>query len=229
MSAPGCFVTGTDTGIGKTFVTSALLVAARRRGLRAFGMKPVASGAERDAEGAWSNEDARQLRHWSSTPLPDPLLVNPYCFGAAIAPQLAAEDEGRTVTLPPIRAAFDALAHGAGAVFVEGVGGWAVPLSDQLMQADLVRALRLPAVLVVGIRLGCINHAVLSERAITADGVPLLGWIANRVDPHCLVPDRVLASLDAELDAPRLADIPFGVPVESAATLLEPAIPKLFP
>jgi len=224
---PAIYVTGTDTGIGKTFVSCALLLAARHLDRRAWGMKPVASGAEPDADGSLRNDDVEQLRHWSATPRPDAALVNPFLFRSPIAPQLAAEDEGRTITLPPLRAAFDALSFGAQALIVEGVGGWSVPMSDHLMQADIVRALKLPVVIVVGIRLGCINHAVLTERVIRADGIHVLGYIANRVDPHCLVPDRVIASLDEELDCPRLADLPFGVSVERAAFLLLPAIPKL--
>ncbi|MBK8285361.1 MAG: dethiobiotin synthase [Ahniella sp.] len=226
--ASGLFVTGTDTGIGKTLVSCGLLLAARQAGLRPVGMKPVASGAEQNAEGEWRNEDAEALRQWSATPQPDYALINPCVFPAPIAPQLAAADLGRTIELAPIRAAYEALQFGASAVLVEGVGGWCVPLSDHLMQADLVRALRVPVVLVVGIRLGCISHAILSERAIVADGLPLLGWIANRVDPHCLVPDRVIASLDEEMDCPRLADIPFGASVHAAARALQGSVPKLF-
>ncbi|AVP99618.1 dethiobiotin synthase [Ahniella affigens] len=226
---PAVFVTGTDTGVGKTFVSCALLYAARKALLRPFGMKPVASGATRNGEGEWRNDDAEQLREWSTTPKADYALVNPLCFEAPIAPHLAAEDMGRTIELAPIRAAYEALRFGATAVLVEGVGGWSVPLSDHLMQADLVRSLRLPVVLVVGIRLGCINHAILSERSIVADGFELKGWIANRVDPQCLVPDRVIASLREELDAPLLGEVAYGESIERAAERLKSAIPVLFP
>lgn len=226
---PAIFVTGTDTGVGKTFVSCALLYAARKALLKPFGMKPVASGASRNDEGEWRNEDAEMLREWSTTPKPDYALVNPLVFEGAIAPQLAAEEMGRTIELAPIRAAFEALRFGATAVLVEGVGGWAVPLSDHLMQADLVRALKLPVVLIVGIRLGCINHAILSERAIVADGFELKGWIANRVDPDCLVPDRVIACLKEELDAPMLGEVAYGESIERAGDRLKSAIPVLFP
>lgn len=226
---PAIFVTGTDTGVGKTFVSCALLYAARKALLKPFGMKPIASGAIQNADGEWRNDDAELLREWSTTPKPDYALVNPLCFEHPIAPQLAAEDMGKAVTLAPIRAAFEALRFGATAVLVEGVGGWSVPLSDHLMQADMVRALRLPVVLVVGIRLGCLNHAILSERAILADGFELKGWIANRVDPQCLVPDRVIASLREELDAPLLGEIAFGESIERASEQLKAAIPVLFP
>lgn len=226
-TVPGVFVTGTDTGIGKTFVASALLLAARQNLLKAYGMKPVASGSSA-ASGEWRNSDAEQLRQYSTTPHPDYTLINPFALPEPIAPHLAARHAGREVELPPIRAAYSALCHGAGAMVVEGVGGWAVPLSGSLMQKDLVRALKLPVLLVVGIRLGCINHAILTERAVFADGFVVKGWIANRIDPDCLAAPEVIASLQDELGAPMLAEIAHGISVERAADQLRSAARTLF-
>ena len=153
--------------------------------------------------------------------------MNPIALPEPIAPHLAAAHVGREIELPPLLAAYQALSLGAHALVVEGAGGWAIPYSDHLMQADLVRALKLPVVLVVGIRLGCLNHAILSELAIRADKCELVGWIANRVDPDCLYPDEVVATLKEELDAPLLADCAFGANVDLAAQKLAPALDAL--
>ncbi|MBB4728438.1 dethiobiotin synthase [Xanthomonas arboricola] len=182
MQLPALYVTGTDTGIGKTMASTALLHALRRQGHTAVGMKPVASGCEHTPQG-WRNEDALALQA-ASAPQPDYATLNPYALPAPLAPELAAADVGVTLSLEPIALAFAQLRAQAEVVVVEGVGGWAAPLSADLDQADLVRALKLPVVLVVGIRLGCINHARLSAAAIAADGLDCIGWIANEVDPQ---------------------------------------------
>ncbi|WP_435004607.1 dethiobiotin synthase [Xanthomonas arboricola] len=182
MQLPALYVTGTDTGIGKTMASTALLHALRRQGHTAVGMKPVASGCEHTPQG-WRNEDALALQA-ASAPQPDYATLNPYALPAPLAPELAAADVGVTLSLEPIAQAFAQLRAQAEVVVVEGVGGWAAPLSADLDQADLVRALKLPVVLVVGIRLGCINHARLSAAAIAADGLDCIGWIANEVDPQ---------------------------------------------
>ncbi|WP_448122015.1 dethiobiotin synthase [Xanthomonas arboricola] len=180
MQLPALYVTGTDTGIGKTMASTALLHALRRQGHTAVGMKPVASGCEHTPQG-WRNEDALVLQA-ASAPQPDYATLNPYALPAPLAPELAAADVGVTLSLEPIAQAFAQLRAQAEVVVVEGVGGWAAPLSADLDQADLVRALKLPVVLVVGIRLGCINHARLTAAAIAADGLDCIGWIANEVD-----------------------------------------------
>jgi dethiobiotin synthetase len=225
-AARSFFITGTDTGVGKTHVSSALLLAIRRRALKACGYKPVASGCVRRGDD-WINDDAEKLRAYSTTPTPDLALMNPIALPEPIAPHLAAAHAGREIALPPLLAAHQALALGAHAIVVEGAGGWAIPYSDHLMQADLVRALKLPVVLVVGIRLGCINHAILSEIAIRADHCELIGWIANRIDPACRFPDEVVATLKEELDAPLLGDCPFGANVDLAAQKLGPVLDAL--
>ena len=222
MSAScGVYITGTDTGIGKTFVSCALLHALRGQGLRAVGMKPVASGCERTDEG-WRNDDALRLRA-ASDPQPDYALVNPYALPAPTAPELAAQDVGVEVLLPPLHVAFDALKSAADLVVVEGVGGWAAPLSARLDQCDLVHALELPVVLVVGLRLGCINHARLTARAIRVDGVQLLGWIGNAVDPELVRSAETVAIMDRCIPAPRLGLLSHGTDAAECAVELRSA------
>ena len=202
MTAAGVFIAGTDTGIGKTHASVALLHALRAAGRRAVGMKPVASGCERTPAGL-RNADALALQA-ASDPLPDYADVNPFAFALAVSPHLAAAAEGRRVELAPIRAAYARLAAQADVVVVEGVGGWLAPLADDLAASALPRALDLPVILVVGLRLGCLNHALLSARAIAADGAHLLGWIANPVEPDMAMAGENLASLHALLPAPCL-------------------------
>ena len=200
------FVTGTDTGAGKTLASCTLLHALRARGLRAVGMKPVASGCELAAEG-WRNADALAL--WqASQPRPAYADLNPFALPEPLAPELAARAAGVQVGLEPILAAYARLQAQADAVVVEGVGGWAAPLAATIDQADLVRALRLPVVLVVGMRLGCLNHARLTAAAIAAEGCELAGWIASGVDPDMACREENLALLDARLGVPRLGDLP---------------------
>lgn len=203
------YVTGTDTGIGKTLASCALLHALRAHGLRAVGMKPVASGCALTA-GQWQNEDALALQA-AGAPGVAYADVNPFALEHPLAPELAARDAGTEVALPPILQAYARLAAQSDALVVEGVGGWAAPLSAKLMQADLVRALRLPVLLVVGLRLGCLNHALLSARAIAADGVHLAGWIASHVDPRMARVDDNLAMLRARLPAPCWGVLPHAV------------------
>ncbi|GHH56816.1 dethiobiotin synthase [[Pseudomonas] boreopolis] len=223
MSLSAFYVTGTDTGIGKTQASAVLLHALRARGRRAVGMKPVASGCEWD-DGAWRNEDALALQA-ASDPRPDYALVNPYALPAPLAPEIAAAEAGVTLGLEPIRSAFDALRAQADSVVVEGVGGWAAPLSATLDQLDLVRALRLPVVMVVGLRLGCINHARLTAAAIAAEGVDCIAWIANEIDPHMARIDENFRLLRQRLPMPCWGRIPYapGADPAALATVLEPA------
>jgi dethiobiotin synthetase len=202
----GVFVAGTDTGIGKTVASAALLAALNADGHRAAGMKPVASGCTPTAAGLRNDDALLLVAHSAGSP--DYALVNPYAFSEPVAPHLAARSAGVEIRLDPIVAAFAALCTNSTFVVVEGVGGWAVPLSAALMQADLVRALDLPVVLVVGLRLGCINHALLSARAIAADGCRLLGWIGNRIDPAMARVDENIATLRERLPAPCLGALP---------------------
>ena len=207
----GIYVTGTDTGIGKTVASCSLLHALRGRGLRAVGMKPLASGCEA-TPGGLRNEDALALQA-ASDPRPRYADVNPYALPQPLAPEIAAREAAVDVELAPMLAAHARLQAQCDVVVVEGVGGWAAPLAPALMQADLVRALRLPVVLVVGLRLGCLNHAYLSARAIAGDGCDLVGWIGNGIDPDMARIDENRALLAARLPAPCLGWLPWlGTP-----------------
>ena len=201
------FITGTDTGVGKTLTTASLISELQLSGLRVVGMKPVASGSSRTLDG-WRNDDAAIIAQYSSG-TPAYALVNPFAFEPPIAPHIAAREEGVEITLDPIVAAFSTLSQNADCVIVEGVGGWCAPLSATLMQADIARALKLPVILVVGLRLGCLNHALLSARAIEADGCTLLGWIGSQVDPDMDRVEENLATLRERLPVPCLGVFPF--------------------
>lgn len=213
----GFFITGTDTGIGKTRVSTALLQACARAGLRTAGMKPVASGAEVTADGL-RNADALALQTAASLRRSYE-LVNPYCFAPPVAPHLAALEAGVEISLEVLRAAYAQLCRDAEMVVVEGVGGWQVPLAPALELPDLARELELPVLLVVGLRLGCLNHALLTARAIRADGLELAGWVANGIDSAFERPEANVATLEAELGAPLVARLPYAptpVPAETA-------------
>jgi dethiobiotin synthetase len=215
-----CFVTGTDTGAGKTHVSCALLHALRRIGRRAVGMKPVASGARENRHG-WVNQDALDLIAASAF-APDYALVNPVCLKAATAPEIACAHEGVHFGLPQLAEAHAQLAAQAEDVVVEGVGGWCAPLNERLMQADLVRALDLPVVLVVGLRLGCINHALLTLAALQADGMQLAGWICNDVDPELEYAEEYFQALQRRLPIPCLGRLPWRAPASLANLDLGP-------
>ncbi len=209
VAVSGVFITGTDTGVGKTRAAVALVRELRALGVAAVGMKPVASGCADGADGL-RNEDAEHLREASGLPPSDYALVNPVALREPIAPHLAAHAMGRSIALEPIVAAYATLASRAPLVVVEGVGGWMVPLGNDTMQSDLARVLRMPVLLVVGIRLGCINHALLTARAIESDGMPLLGWIANAIDPALPAADAAIAAIAPRLRAPLLGCIAAG-------------------
>jgi dethiobiotin synthetase len=201
--ARGIFITGTDTGVGKTVVAVALLEMLAASGRRVVGMKPVAAGIE---PGQAENADviALQCAGTVEAPLDE---RNPYAFRPPIAPHLAAREAGVTIDLDVIARAYEQLALRADAVVVEGAGGVRVPLSASHDMLDIAQCLTLPVLLVVGIRLGCLNHALLSADAIGARGLRLAGWVANRVDPGMPAADACVADLEARLAAPLVADI----------------------
>jgi dethiobiotin synthetase len=203
----GFFVTGTDTEVGKTLAAAALIHALRRSGLRAVGMKPVAAGCTL-RDGRWHNDDVDTLSAACAIPVPAEEL-NPYLFREPIAPHIAAARLGVDIDLGRIEACFDALAARSDAVVVEGAGGFLVPLSASTSFADLAVCLGLPVVLVVGLRLGCINHALLTQEAILRRGLTLAGWIANRIDPAMSAAEENLDTLRRSLQAPMLADMPW--------------------
>jgi len=202
----GIFVTGIDTGTGKTVVSVGLVESLRATGKTVAVMKPVASGCESTAQGL-RNEDAQRLIHASGLPLPYS-QVNPYAFEAPVAPHIAAQYQGVEIEIPVIESAFMQLQKMADTLVVEGVGGWLVPINATQTMADVAQALKLPVVLVVAVRLGCLNHALLTAAAIRRSGLSLCGWVANRLDSDCLQVEDNIAALDERLGAPLLAVLP---------------------
>ncbi len=217
------FVTGTDTGVGKSLVSAALLCAMAARGMKVAGMKPVASGA-RVANGVVSNEDVDLLLRYSSCPGLDATSINPYVFTPPVAPHLAARQAGISVRFSTIRQALHRLESLADAVVIEGAGGLLVPLGEEGSMADLCVFLQAPIILVVGVRLGCINHALLTVEALQARGLHLTGWVANCLERHMLEFSGNMATLEERIEAPLLGTIPFqpGISVEEVSRMLTP-------
>jgi dethiobiotin synthetase len=209
------FITGTDTEIGKTQVTCALLAHAAQAGLRCVGLKPVAAGTEADGQ----NDDVRRLMAASNVDL-QPRTVNPWRLDEPVSPHIAARHAGIEITLPPIIASFQTACDNADLVLVEGVGGLYAPLSDTdtLSQPHLIRALDIPVILVVGLRLGCLNHALLTVAALKQEGCPLVGWVGNLVDPAFQAQADNIQTLRQRIAAPCLGILPFD-PSASAASL----------
>lgn len=204
MKARGLFVTGTDTGVGKTRVAVALIHALRAQGLRVAAMKPVSAG---HAPGGL-NEDVVALLHAANVNagVQD---MNPYALAEPIAPHIAARHAGVRIDLEVIAAAYSRLAAAADVVVVEGAGGWRVPLNDREDMADLARRLGLPVVLVVGMRLGCLSHALLTAESIASRQLPWAGWVANHVDPAMACQAENVAALRARLPAPCLGELAY--------------------
>ncbi len=221
MSARGFFVTGTDTGVGKTLVACALLRAFAQRGLRSVGMKPVAAGAEQ-VDGVWRNDDVEALIAAGNVAAPRE-WVNPYCFEPPIAPHIAATIENKRIEINYLRSSYERLSALANVVVVEGAGGFCVPLNDLETSADLARELALPVVLVVGMRLGCLNHALLTAEAIRARGLTLAGWVANHIAAAMPQADANVAALQARLGAPLLARIGYAAMSDGARVTMAAA------
>ncbi|MDO9236446.1 MAG: dethiobiotin synthase [Aquabacterium sp.] len=219
------FITGTDTGVGKTRTSCALIHALRQAGhARVVGMKPVAAGCDwvegQDGHpGQWLNEDVVQLRASSSLHVP-PVFDNPYALPDAVSPHIAAQRANEIIDLAHIEASFHALKQHADAVVVEGAGGFIVPLCEMpgewSTSADLAQRLALPVIMVVGMRLGCINHALLTQEAILNRGLTLAGWVANVVDPDMAAQEANLDTLRARIQAPLLAYWAWAPQVDAA-------------
>jgi dethiobiotin synthetase len=203
----GYFVTGTDTGVGKTRISVGLMSVLQSQGHVVTGMKPVATGCQPTPAGL-VNDDALQLQAQASFTVPYN-LVNPYAFEPAIAPHLAADAANVCIEVGVIRRALGQLTEAADRVVVEGVGGWLVPINATETMADVAAAMGLPVVMVVGVRLGCLNHALLTAAAIEASALPFAGWIANRLDPACEAADENIAALSGRLGAPLLGEVPY--------------------
>jgi dethiobiotin synthetase len=199
----GYFITGTDTGVGKTLVSCALLHAFSANGRKVIGMKPVAAGCE---NGHWMDVDLLVAASTVSAPSK---LVNPYALIPPLAPHIAAKQANIEIDPSVIQKAFIELKKTAEKVIIEGAGGFLVPLSSQYDGADLARILNLPVILVVGLRLGCLNHALLTAQAVKASGLQLGGWVANGIDPQMLAQKDNIQALKQRLDCPLLGIIPF--------------------
>lgn len=202
---PGLFVTGTDTGVGKTCVSVCLLTAASALGCRTVGMKPVSAGCEPTADGL-RNDDALALQTAASLERPYQ-QVNPVALAPAIAPHIAAAEANSAIDLRRIQRAFARLVRGADFCVVEGAGGWLVPLNRRSDLADLALRLKLPVVLVVGIRLGCLNHALLTQESILNRNLPVAGWVANVLDTSAR-PEANIEALCQRIEAPLIARVP---------------------
>ncbi len=200
------FITGTDTEIGKTFITSALLRALGKAGNSTLGLKPIASGAE-EIDGVLHNEDVNSLAAASSVKAPQEIVV-PYLMRTPAAPHIVAALENVKMDVQHIASCYQQAQQLADVVLVEGVGGFCVPLDDETSTVDLAQALSLPVILVVGMRLGCINHALLTAQAINASGLRLAGWVANTVDPEMRFFEENVQALKQRIDAPCLGVIP---------------------
>lgn len=201
------FVTGTDTAVGKTLVANALLRAAHEAGLSTLGLKPVSAGCYL-RDGRFVNEDAWELLHSTSIEA-DYDDINPVALREPMAPHIAAEREQVTLDATALQAHCAELAGRAEFTLVEGAGGWLVPLDGSRTMADLAAGLGYPVILVVGMRLGCINHALLSAAAIRQAGLELAGWVANHIDPDMAVQDENVSTLEDRLHAPLIGRIPF--------------------
>lgn len=205
----GVFVTGTDTGVGKTLASCALLHALARHGVAAVPMKPVAAGASLH-DGHWLNDDTVALLRAAGMPAESAAQVTPVLLREPMAPHIAAAREGRAIALEPIREALSSLRAGGRFLVVEGVGGFRVPLDARTDTVDLARLVGLPVLLVVGLRLGCLNHALLTAQAVAAAGLAFAGWIANEIDPAMAAPDDNVQALRERLPGPLLGRLPFS-------------------
>lgn len=210
----GYFITGTDTSVGKTRVTAGLIAGFRSLGLAAGGMKPVASGLIED-HGRYYSEDVDIICRYSEQDPGSP-AVNPFAFRQPVSPHIAAARAGISIDIDSIRDQFSSISANYTPVCVEGAGGWLAPISERESMADIAVALGLPVVLVVGLRLGCLNHALLTARSIRAAGLPLAGWIGNRIDADFAEPEANLLTLSARLGAPPLAVLPYSHSLRSA-------------
>ena len=214
----GCFITGTDTEIGKTRVTLVLIAALQKVGKSVVGMKPVASGCKLSGAGL-RNEDAMRINAQASKQL-SYSLVNPYAFLPPIAPHIAANKAGIRIDMETIVAAYHKLSVGVDNILVEGVGGWYVPLNEKFSVADISKELNIPVIMVVGLKLGCINHALLTAKAIAATGVALIGWVANHLYPSYETPQQTIDTLRKCIDAPFLGSLQYMPTLNVKATEL---------
>ncbi len=220
---PSYFITGTDTDVGKTIIALGLIKKLQRQGLKVAAMKPISAGCEATPEGL-RNSDAVQLQQQSDVAL-DYNTLNPYAFSPAIAPHIAAADEGVRIDIETIYQHYLAIAAQSDCVIVEGAGGWQVPLNDFQTIADLGKRLQLPVILVVGMRLGCISHTLLTVESINRAGLPLAGWVANQLEPDMSRLAENITTLQQRIDAPLLGQVPYLEQPDAAAVVEHLALP----
>jgi len=228
MTGVSYFLTGTDTGVGKTSVCVALIEAFKRKGIRVAAMKPVATGGIKTEAGIRNQDALRIIAHVNTCN--EYQTINPVALTAFAAPVIAAKKAGVRITASPILEAYQKLSASADLVLVEGVGGWQIHLNENLWMSDLVRLLNLPVLLVVGIRLGCINHAILTAAAISLAGCRLHGWIANQIDKDYQDTEETLSLLSGTLAAPLLAVVPClpqSEPEQQAAAMADFFLPHI--
>ena len=207
MASRGFFITGTDTGVGKTLIATALINLLVQQGNKVVGMKPVSCGCQQ-VGGQWQHDDALLMMAASNVNLPYE-TINPYAFEPAIAPHLAAHQAGETISLSLVQKKFQVLSGAADKIITEGAGGWLVPINDNESMADLAVALGLPVIVVVGLRLGCLNHALLTVQSILEKGAKLAGWVANSIDPLFKHQKDNINTLVTMIPAPCLGTIPY--------------------
>jgi dethiobiotin synthetase len=207
MMTKGVFITGTDTGAGKTRFTLTLMEQLKKQDKSVSGMKPIAAGAT-VKNGKLINEDASLIMQHCSKPT-NYELINPVIFELAVAPHIAANLSRKTIDLDEIAACYKQLSSDCENIVVEGIGGWRVPVSNKLSTVDLVRALDVPVILVVALRLGCINHAILTAEAIRDDDINLKGWVSNQLDKDYLFAEKTIGTLKETLACPYIADLPY--------------------
>jgi len=220
----GYFITGTDTDVGKTWISLGMIEALTQQGKKVGVMKPVSAGCEQTTDGL-RNQDASLLQQHSNIEL-SYSNINPYAFEAAIAPHIAAANAGVRMDIETLYQHLQAIERHSDCVIVEGAGGWQVPLNDFQTMADLARRFQLPVILVVGMRLGCLNHALLSVESIRASGLPLAGWIANQLDPQMDCMEENIASLKQMIDAPMLGQIPHLETLDAATIAGKISLPE---
>ena len=221
----GVFITGTDTEVGKTVVATAIIRSLVEAGHRIAAMKPIAAGAHPTPDGP-QNPDAVALKAAANVPASYD-AVNPYCLSLPASPHIAAAKEGITIKLAPIVQSFGHLTRNSDLVVVEGAGGWYAPINESETMAEVAAALDLPVILVVGLRLGCLNHALLTAQAIAARGVTCAGWIGNHVQPRFENAAENLETLEARLPAPLLDVVSFQAPESSAPVLSRIAVARI--
>ena len=219
MITKSYFVTGTDTDVGKTYVCNLLLKQFNQQGHRAIGYKPIAAGAEQMVSGL-RNQDALILQA-ASAGTPDYQQINPICFAEAIAPHIAAKRQGQPITTEQLACWWQQRLSGYEIEIVEGAGGWRLPINDKQWLSEFVVSQQLDVILVVGMKLGCLNHALLTAQAISNDGLNLIGWVANQMSEPMAHYQTNLDYLITQIDAPLLGEVTSDLEVSATMPVFD--------